>query len=61
MEEIQKAREAQAKLCAEKKLPHFAPHSGNCYSCGRNIYGPGGYDGTSFITGCPFCHRSYCD
>jgi len=33
-----KAREAQAKYCKEKDLPHFAPMSGICYRCNKNIY-----------------------
>jgi len=58
------AHEEQTKYCEEKKAPHFAPHS-NCYSCGRNIYAEGGISveeaRESLITGCPFCHRSYCE
>jgi hypothetical protein len=51
--------EAQARLCAQRGLPHFAPHNGICWSCRRDIYSE--LDGTSYVTGCPFCHRSYCD
>jgi len=58
-EEIQASIEAQKKLCEEKGLPHFAPSSGICWSCSRQIYL--WLDGHSFITGCPACHRSYCD
>lgn len=36
--DILKAREAQAKLCKEKNLPDFAPKSGRCWKCNRNIY-----------------------
>lgn len=43
----------------------FAPRSGYCYSCGKNIYEEGGISvekaGKELITGCPFCHRSYVD
>jgi hypothetical protein len=37
---VQKSREAQAKHCNEKGHPHFAPASGICWSCGKNIYSP---------------------
>lgn len=66
MSQTQKAIEAQEKYCSKNKLPHFAPHNGNCYICGKNIY-----EGqlaisveqasSSLITGCPYCGRSYCD
>ena len=35
---IVKAREAQKKYCEEKGLPYFAPSSGYCWKCNRNIY-----------------------
>lgn len=56
---ISEAIAAQNKLCADKGLPHFAPYDGVCWSCYRQIYDE--LDGLSFITGCPYCHRSYCD
>ena len=56
---IDAARKAQEELCRQKHLPHFAPASGVCWSCHRQIYEE--LDGRSFITGCPYCHRSYCD
>lgn len=60
------AIKAQKELCDEKQYPHFAPlGSGRCYSCKRNIFSEGGISVESarkfLITGCPFCHRSYCD
>jgi len=59
---VQDAIKAQEKLCEERGLPHFAPRSGVCWSCQRQIYDPdGGYNGASFVTGCCWCHRSYCD
>jgi hypothetical protein len=57
--EIEEACAAQAQLCSTKGLPHFAPYDGVCWSCRRQIYEE--LDGKSFVTGCPFCHRSYCD
>jgi hypothetical protein len=73
--DISKATKAQEKYCAEKGYPHFAPHSGKCFSCGQNIYSEKGRtrsgkerNGISveraskeLITGCPFCNRTYCD
>ena len=35
---IQKSIEAQDKYCKEKDYPHFAPTSGYCWKCNRNIY-----------------------
>lgn len=56
---IANARIAQGRLCAESRLPLFAPTDGICWSCYRQIYEA--LDGTTYVTGCPFCHRSYCD
>ncbi|MFB1100864.1 hypothetical protein [Terribacillus sp. JSM ZJ617] len=36
--DVEKAVEAQKKLCDEKGLPHFAPRFGTCYNCRTNIY-----------------------
>ena len=57
--EIAEAIKNQKKLCEEKDLPHFAPYNGICFSCCRQIYEV--TDGNYFITGCPLCHRTYCD
>lgn len=74
--DIKLACEGQKKLCEEKKYPHFAPTSGICYSCGHNIYSQRDNKygdqilksgitaksaSESLVTGCPHCHRSYCD
>lgn len=67
-----KARKAQADLCKEKNYPHFAPLSGVCWNCKKDIYQQidrGTYKTgisveqatESLITGCPHCNRSYCD
>lgn len=69
LKELQECKDAQAELCRVEDFPHFAPVSGRCYKCGRNIYQnyllgsreSNGYDGKTFVTGCPHCHRSFCD
>ena len=38
--DVAKARTAQAKLCKEKRYPHFAPKTGICWRCNKNIYQP---------------------
>ena len=43
----------------------FAPVSGVCYRCHKNIYSEDGISveqaSKELVTGCPFCHRSYVD
>lgn len=63
---------AQAHYCVSKGYPRFAPAGGSC-ACGLNIYQehqwPDGHvsgisveeAGSTLITGCPHCHRTYCD
>ena len=59
-----KAHKAQEEYCKRAKAPHFAPTQ-HCFKCRGDIYSEGGYTveeaGKKLITGCPFCHRSYCD
>lgn len=77
MDEIKKAIEAQNEYCKEHHLLRFAPPDGFCYSCYENIYrmiertGWRGRQyisgisleeaGSSLITYCPHCHRSFCE
>lgn len=76
MYNVKKAAEAQTKLQQEKGYPEFAPTNGICWSCKQNIYMPIiktiGEDSfvtgntvkdatEKLITGCPHCHKSYCD
>lgn len=35
---VQKSIKAQSKYCERTGSPHFAPHSGVCWNCRRNIY-----------------------
>ena len=66
------ARVAQDKECDREGYPHFAPRDGKCWNCNKDIYTEqdhGGYKtgisvekaGSTLITGCPHCNRTYCD
>lgn len=63
---------AQFEFQKKTGSPALAPGDGRCWNCKRNIYEEvvrgdirSGYTveraSTSLITGCPHCHRSYCD
>ena len=43
--------------------PCFISISGYCWSCGRDLleYYSDDALSKSLITGCPYCHRSFCD
>ena len=63
-----KAEKAQEEYCKVHDAPEFFPNhyvGFMCYRCHRNIFSPGGYSvefaSNHLITGCPFCHASYCD
>lgn len=64
-EDVRACIEAQEQYCRDNKVPHFAPEDGFCWSCGEQIYARRGrgihYASTELVTGCPHCHRSYCD
>ena len=34
---------AQDEYCEQNDKPHFAPYTGTCYRCHRNIYKPQGW------------------
>ena len=38
---------------------NWGPRDGICFSCKRQIFKI--LNGTKDITGCPYCHRTYCD
>jgi len=70
--DVEASKAAQKKLQEEKGYPDFAPADGRCWNCKRQIYeeldSPYGKTGislerasTELITGCPHCHRTYCD
>lgn len=45
------AIQKQKELCKEKGYPHFAPQSGRCWKCSRNIYSPIGWSKYEFGIG----------
>lgn len=51
--------EEHVQFCKEQKLPVFCPVNGNCHCCGKNVFDR--YSAEAYITGCPFCCRSFCD
>lgn len=63
-----KAALAQKKLCNQTGIL-FAPQDGCCFFCGKNIYVESNtsegysveYASKHVITGCPHCHKSFCD
>ena len=36
--DVEKSISAQAEYCEKTSAPHFAPKSGICWCCGKNIY-----------------------
>lgn len=54
---------AQRDMCERKNYPHFAPPTGYCYRCRRDIYEEMTVEqaGEKLVTGCKYCHMSYCD
>lgn len=58
-DEIQMRIEKYAVWRQEHNWPQFEPANGICWTCGKQIFKI--YDGTEDITGCPYCHRSYCE
>lgn len=72
--DIDLAKVAQRKYQDEHNSPSFAPSSGVRWKCHQNIYSKivdkeRGWEtgisveeaGRTLVTGCPHCHRSYCD
>lgn len=55
----------QKRRCSRISAPFFMPANGMCFTCGSDIISAlikRGADGSKeLITGCPICHRSYCD
>jgi len=62
--DVERARAAQAAYVSKfDTVPHFAPKSGVCFCCSKQIYKRISVEkaSTELITGCPWCSRSYCD
>ena len=53
------------KECWDKNdAPHFMPGNCICYFCNGDIALEEierGNNGSELVTGCPLCHRSYCE
>lgn len=54
---------AQASFCERERLPHFAPKDGVCWRCHGNLFDLMTVEqaGSSLITGCRICNRTYVD
>ena len=66
LEIIQKSMLAQKQYCEEKGLPCFVGGNGRCHRCGKYVFDPDGgvseeAAGKKLVTGCPFCHASFCE
>lgn len=62
--EIEACKERQRQICEPiGTAPHFAPMSGICWepSCRKQIYDHPNVDGSTLVTGCPWCFKTYCD
>ena len=57
------AYEAQAKFCREHDVLILVPIHGSCFRCGRDIWVKITPEeaGERYITGCPYCGRSWCE
>lgn len=51
--------EIERRMQKAKGVMNFGPSDGICWNCKKQIFEV--LSGESAITGCPFCHRSYCD
>ena len=49
--DVSKSIDAQRRLCEEKGYPHFAPRSGKCYRCHKQIYEPIEHERKDWKTG----------
>lgn len=54
-------KEIERRILAHRKSGNinFGPTDGICWSCNKQIFSL--YTEDAEITGCPFCHRSFCD
>jgi hypothetical protein len=55
-------QKAQNQYCHRTGNPHFAPPTGICWGCKKNIYTAISLEtaSTTLITGCPHCHKTFC-
>jgi len=61
--DIREKIKAQKGYCEKNDKPHFAPYSGICANCNKQIYNEISLTKarTELITGCPYCGWSYCE
>lgn len=63
--DIEESIKGQKEYCQKNGLPHFAPSDGICFSCNHQIYRENQISveeaKSELVTGCPICHRSFCD
>lgn len=62
--DTQAAIRAQTEYCESHNYPMFAPEfDGTCFKCHNNIYKLISLEeaGSRLITGCPYCHYSFCE
>lgn len=57
--EIKKRMDLFRLRCRLQEVVNFGPDDGKCWSCGKQIFSI--LSGWESVTGCPFCHRTYCD
>jgi len=62
MNTIKSKVKLQEEYCEKNHVPFFAPKD-KCWSCNNNIWEAISEEKASneLITGCPYCHRSFCD
>jgi hypothetical protein len=62
-DEIEKKIRGQVGYCKISLVPVFIPKDGICSSCDKQIFDKITIEEalTTHITGCPFCHYSYCE
>ena len=62
-EDLLDKEKAQEKYCKEHGYMVLVPYYGTCFRCGQNIWKKISVEeaGKRYITGCPYCGRSWCD
>lgn len=64
VERLQRAHALELGRLRATDAMHFTPLDGRCYACSHDLVAHYGADRIAAglnVTGCPKCHRSYCD